>query len=118
MSNVHQIIALLKRSRFSLSDEKKLQEEIGDALTAAGVEFSREHRLNAKDIPDFMIGGIAVEIKIKAGAGKLAIYRQVERYCQHDDVKEIILVSNVPMGLPAVINGKPAHFVNLGKAWL
>lgn len=111
-----EIIRLLSLTRFPLSNEKMLQAAIEEEFDDHGVEHSREHRLSASDIPDFMVGRIAIEVKIKGS--KRAIYGQVKRYVEHAEVDELILVTNVPMGMPATINGKPIHVFNLARAWL
>jgi hypothetical protein len=75
------------------------------------------------DIVDFLVitevmplSGVAIEVKIKGS--RRAIYRQIERYCRHDAVEEIVLATNVPMSLPATIGGKSAYVANLSRGWL
>lgn len=111
------IVSLVKTHRLPLNKEKELQSELAKLLTGKGYEFSREHRLSAKDIPDFMVGGIMIECKMR-GQNKREIYRQLCRYAEHDEVKEIVLVTNVAMGLPEEINGKPAYYANLSASWI
>lgn len=110
------IIELLTSHRLSLSDEKDLQAEISDVFEAAALDFEREVRLGAHDIVDFMVEGIAVEVKIKGS--RRAIYRQLERYCGYDAVAGIVLATNVPMALPIDICGKPTAIAHLGRGWL
>ena len=116
MTDVQSIIRLLQSRRFTLSDEKRLQAEIEEVLTSFGIEHAREYRLDAGSIIDFMVGGIGVEVKIKGS--KLEIWRQLERYAEFDEIETLILVTNVPMGCPSVVKGKPIYVVNLAKAWL
>jgi hypothetical protein len=150
-----QIVDLLHRHRFPLSNEKMLQVEMATAFTKAGISFRREVRLDEKDIVDFMVDvdpcrpeagsqdkerhsltnpvgkedaagtgnnarpqipGIAIEVKI--GGSRRAIFRQLERYCEHKSVGSIVLATNVPMTLPCEINGKPTSIANLGMGWL
>jgi hypothetical protein len=111
------IVRLIQSNRFPLNDEKRTQVEIGNVLTAANVEFEREFRLSAKDIPDFLVaGGVAVEAKIKGQ--RRAIFRQLERYTEHECVQGIVLVTSVSMHLPPTINGKPACVASLSVGWL
>lgn len=116
MTDIQTIIRLLQSRRFTLSDEKRLQAEIDEVLTDSGIEHEREYRLDAGSIIDFFIDGIGAEIKVKGGRSE--IFRQLERYAAFDEVKQLILVTNVPMGCPPEINGKPVYVVNLAKAWL
>lgn len=118
------IVHLLTSHRLSLSDEKQLQEQIAIVLSGDGLYFRREHRLAPGDIVDFLVlnqaeaplAGVAIEIKIKGN--RRDIYRQLERYCGHAAVTEIVLATNVPMGLPSDILGKPASVAALGRGWL
>jgi hypothetical protein len=111
-----QIIRTIQSNRFSLSGEKQTQVQIGDALAAAGIPFEREVRLSDEDIVDFMVDGIAVEVKIKGQ--RKAIYRQLERYAAHERVRAVLLVTAVSMQLPPAINSKPAKVASLGAGWL
>ncbi|MDR6953807.1 hypothetical protein J2X65_003170 [Ancylobacter sp. 3268] len=102
--------------RFPLHDEKELQAAMAERFTSAGLEFRREVTLAPGDIVDFMIGGTAVEVKIKGQ--RRAILRQCERYAAHECVSAVLLVTNVAMGFPPALAGKPTAVFNLGRAWL
>ncbi|AZO29341.1 hypothetical protein [Mesorhizobium sp. M1B.F.Ca.ET.045.04.1.1] len=115
-ATAQEIMGFLSRLRLPLSTEVKLQLAIAEEFNAAGVNYEREVQLSPEDRPDFMIGDVAIEVKIKGS--KRAIFHQVERYAQHAKVRELILISNVAMGFPPEINGKPVYFHNLAKAWL
>lgn len=123
------IIHLLTTHRLPLSDEKQLQAAIAGVLKAAALHFAREVYLGPRDIVDFMVYpdpvfdqlggarvGAAIEVKIKGN--RRDIYRQVERYCGHAAVGEIVLATNVPMALPEFIDGKPTGIAALGRGWL
>lgn len=114
---VSKILSILSQTRVSLSHEKTSQEEIESALTRGGISFIREYRLSAKDIPDFYIDGIALEIKLR-GHQKMSVFKQLERYAAYSEVDAVILATNMSMGLPEQINGKPAYYVSLGMAWV
>lgn len=116
MPNTEVLIKLLSSFRFSSPDEKTVQSQLERHLTQAGFVFEREYRLDAKNIPDFFIDGIAIELKLKGSAK--AIYKQVERYSLFSKINALILVTNRSMGFPKEVNGKPIYVVNLGKAWL
>jgi len=118
------IIELLTTHRLPLADEKLLQLEISKVLADDGLLHLRELRLGKGDIVDFLVldqtelplSGVAIEIKVKGN--RRDIYRQLERYCTYECVREIVLATNVPMGLPVEINGKPASLAALGRGWL
>jgi hypothetical protein len=114
---VNRVLKLLIGTRFPLNSEKALQEAIAIKFKSNFLGHQREYELNQHNIADFYIhGGVAIEVKIKASAKE--IYRQCERYCQFDEVKSLILVTNRAMGFPKEINRKPCYLLNLGKAWL
>lgn len=112
-----EIVNLIRRVRIDLSTEKRSQADIESALTASGVAFIREHPLSKSDVVDFMVGSIALELKLR-GSRKMEVFRQLKRYALHPEVSTIILASNLSMGLPTSIEGKDAYFVKLGEAWL
>lgn len=112
-----EVAQLLSQYRLPLHDERATQSEIASALDHAGVAHEREVRLSAADIIDFMVGEVGIEVKLR-GTSKTQIYRQLERYAQHAAVRELVLATNTSMGLPPLINGRPAHVLSLGRAWL
>lgn len=111
------IIQLLRSSTIDLSNEKRAQADVEKVLKLSGISFEREVRLSAEDVVDFIVDGVAIELKLK-GAKKMEVYRQLCRYARHPSVTVLVLASNLSMGLPAVIEGKDAYFVKLGEAWL
>lgn len=116
---IETIIHHLKSRRFPLQNEKMLQGEIEAHLRATlhwEAKILREFTLGPKDIIDFLIADIGIEVKVKGG--KRAIYRQCVRYCQYDNIQSLILVTNISMGFPEQINNKNCYVVNLSKAWL
>lgn len=113
------IVRLLHSYRFDLSSEKHLQAGIESALTEVGLPFEREKRLSASDIPDFLIKEhIVVECKMRKKSRKIDIFKQLSRYAQHPEVHAIVLASNVAMGLPAEIEGKPVYSASLSRGWI
>lgn len=106
----------LKNQRFDLGSEKRLQAELTARFTTLGLDFSAEYRLDPASIIDFKIGSIGVEVKIKGTAKD--IYRQCARYCTHESISQLVLLTNKIIALPPTINGKPTLVFNLGRAWL
>lgn len=113
---VIKLAGILGRLRMPLHDEKAAQRELEEHLERHGVPFQREVRLSNEDIVDFMVGGIAIELKVKGS--RSAALRQIERYALHPDVTGVILLTNRSCLLPSVIHGKPALAVSMGGAWL
>lgn len=115
---INKILKVLYSHRFPLVIEKETQKAIEEKFSENEIPYSREHRLDEKNIPDFFIDidGIAIEVKVKGNAKQ--IYKQCERYCKFDAVKKLILVTNKSMGFPKEINGKDCYFIKIGKAWL
>lgn len=113
---VDDVLIALRGQRLPLSDEKKLQASIAVLFEAAALPLEREVRLSPSDIIDFFGEGIGIEVKIKGG--KRDIYHQLERYAKHDAVEQLILVTNVPIGMPPEIEGKPIYVHSIAKAWL
>lgn len=116
MGNTTELLSTLRRQRFCLHSEKALQADIEDYFIKSAIEYQREVRLSPRDIIDFLVGGLGIEVKL-AGSAK-DIYRQLERYSYHEEVSEIVLVTNRIITLPKTINSKPSHVINLGAAWL
>ena len=114
--DVAAVLRVLDCARLPLDDEKLLQTAMALRFTAAGIAHEREKSLGDGDIVDFLIGGVAVEVKIKGA--RAAIYRQCARYCAHDAVTAIILATNIAMALPERVGGKPAFVAMLGSGWL
>lgn len=118
--DVQDLLRFLSRQRLKTSDEKTAQADLADLLEDAGYEFEREKRLSDKDIPDFVVklGAQLVVIELKIKAQRKSIYRQLERYAQHDDISALILYTATAMHLPEKINEKPAFVASMGAGWL
>ncbi|WP_276483578.1 hypothetical protein [Paraflavitalea pollutisoli] len=113
------VLAALKGKRFILHDEKALQQEIHLVLLnhLPALSIHREYVLDEHSIIDFLIGGsLGIEVKIKGG--KRDLYRQCERYCGFDQVKQLLLITNLSMGVPEQINNKDCYVYKLGTSWL
>ena len=112
------LVRLIQRQRLDLSDEKSLQAQLADVFSSNGIEFEREKVLSPRDIPDFMVsGGIVIECKLR-GARKMDVYKQLCRYAEHASVRSLVLASNLSLGLPPEINGKPVFCASFSKGWL
>lgn len=115
--DVYQVIQEINRHRFrGLANEKNLQQEMWMTLEIPGL--LREYRLSEKDIIDFYLPSLKLGIEVKIKGSPVSIYRQLQRYCLHQEIDHIVLVTVRTMGLPERIENKPAHLVTLGAAWL
>jgi hypothetical protein len=108
----------LRGSRLRTSTEIALQASIGEALTAGAIAFEREKSLGPRDRPDFLLYGGRVVLEAKTRQPKKAIYRQITRYAQHEQVEAIILVTGTATGMPEEIDGKPVYVVSAGAGML
>ncbi|WP_416358181.1 hypothetical protein ACLNGM_09845 [Aureimonas phyllosphaerae] len=111
------ILAALRSRRMPVDTEARLQAEIGAALVAAEIPATAEHRLDQRNRIDFFADGIGIEAKI--GGGRLAVWRQLERYAAFPDITALVLVGTV--AVPAhlsICGGKPFRHVSVGAGWL
>jgi len=100
--------AISRRSgELRFATERDLQAGVAALLAAEGFTAEPQARLSPLDRPDFLVDGVAVELKVKGGAPELE--RQVTRYLGHDQVLAVLVITNRSRhrGLPGQINGKP-----------
>lgn len=112
------IIQSLRMQKFPLDTEAETQLAVDKYFQSCGVEHVREHVFDRASRIDFFLpeGGVGIEVKLKGGAKN--ILRQCMRYCEFEELKCLILLTNRSMGFPKEINGKPCYVVKLGRAWL
>lgn len=109
---------IIKELSFSpCADEYGYQDQLGDWLNRrCRILTSREVQLSPSDRVDFMVDGVAIELKVKCSTNE--ILRQLARYAQHDSVREILLLSvtRAPLlKLPPTLNGKPVRGLHIGR---
>lgn len=110
------ICKLFSNSKFNFTDEYELQAGIEQLLKGMGVTFEREVRINKQDRLDFLTAeGIAIEIKVDGSLS--SVTRQLFRYAEKPEVKQLILVTNRTRHrqIPREINGKPVYLVELSS---
>jgi len=118
ISKTKSLVRLIQQQRLDLSTEKRMQAELAEVMQSNGILFEREKILSAKDIPDFLVSdGIVIECKVR-GARKMDVYKQLCRYAEHSSVNALILASNLSMGIPTELNGKPVFVASCSKGWL
>jgi hypothetical protein len=102
-----QLRDLLAGHQFACRTESQLQAAIEKCLQQNGIAYKREFRLTEKDRPDFMVGKVAIEIKIDGSCSEVT--RQIHRYSQHPDVEEILLITTCAKHL-RIKNGRIHSF--------
>lgn len=111
------LVEHLKRARLRHTSEFVMQGDLYQLLDDLKIQYAEEARLSAKDIVDVLTAdGVAIECKIKGQP--MAIWRQIERYAQYEEVKSIILLTAKHMGVKPEIGGKPVHIVKVGMGWI
>ena len=88
--DIQQICQKLTSYRYNFQDETTLQDGIALVLEKSAVPFKREALLSAKSRPDFMLGSVVIEVKIKGSVAEFL--RQAHRYLMHDQVSALIVV--------------------------
>lgn len=121
--NASQLAQLLHSYRYTQTDEAGLQNQVALALADLQIAFSKEHRLNNRDIVDFWVEGetlstgLGLEIKVKGSPS--AVARQLLRYAQHERVDGLVLLTTRATHNPAILgttlNGKPLEIVSVWK---
>lgn len=101
------------RDRLVIRNEFSLHQELATRFADRGVTFLREVSKGPKKRPDFMVGRIAVEIKI--GGSAMGTLRQLKRYADDATIDGVVLVTTRVMRIPipGTLGGKPVGVVNL-----
>lgn len=87
---LEELSSLIAGFRYRFTDERDLQDGIERVLRSSDSPYRREPVLSAPDRPDFLVGDIAIEVKIQGTLAQLL--RQVSRYAAHDKVRGILVV--------------------------
>jgi hypothetical protein len=111
------VTVILRRGRYQIGTEAALQASIATVLGEAGVPFEPEVRLGPANRIDFLVeGGIGIEAKVRYP--RRAIYRQLQRYAESDQITALVLITATALGVPPSINGKPIFYVSIGRTAL
>jgi hypothetical protein len=114
-----EVVGVLRGLRVNLSTEALAQADIETALKAHFLDrvVEREVRLSATDRVDFMVDGVAIEVKVRASAAR-GLVSQIERYARHERVTSIVVATAKATSLPACVGGKLVYLVNLSRGWM
>jgi len=107
------LINILNTYRFRYVSEKDLQDGIEEALQTNGIDYRRETSISAANRPDFLVGGIVIEVKIKGTLS--ALLRQISRYVEHEAVESILVIGTprwIPL-IPKTLSGKEVGSLRL-----
>lgn len=115
MKTADEIEAALLSYQFNAGNEADLQDGVHAVLKAEGAVVDREVRLGPQDRVDFMVGGIAIELKVKHTLAQ--VLRQLERYAEHARVTELMLVTTKSghLHIGTSVGGKPLRVVWLRR---
>ena len=83
--------ARLQAVQYLFPNEARLHDLIATVLDAAGLEFVREHRIDAQNRADFWLDGIVIEVKVDGDLASAC--RQCLRYSKLPGVRGVLLAS-------------------------
>jgi hypothetical protein len=113
---LRRITQVLPDYAYSFGDEKQFHDGLEIALRGNGLPFTREYVAGPQDRFDFFCeNGVVIEAKIKGSLSEAL--RQVDRYCQRDDVSAVVIVttrlwgSTARLKPDAELHGKPVRLV-------
>ncbi len=103
---------------YNLALESDVQAKMKRILEGAYVES--EYVLGPGERIDFFFPGpgLGIEVKITRHNNAVEIFKQLERYAKHGEIKGLILATSYFMGLPPEINGKPVWLFHLSRGML
>lgn len=99
----------LARYKFNFSNEKELQAGMKKAFAKLEDEFLPEHQLSGDDIIDFYWPKQKIGVEVKIDHPLSHLTRQLHRYCQHDSIHGVMLVTSKLRlaDVPREMNKKP-----------
>lgn len=113
------IVVLIEHARIDVSTEATAHRGILEVLDAEGLEPKAEVRFGSRDRIDIMAGPVGIEIKIHGHQQRRSIYRQMERYAEHDAIGALVLATGAPWpGAMGEVGGKPLFTASLSRGWL
>ena len=111
------IVQAIHAHKIDVSTENAAHAAIFAALIAAGLPARSEVILSSRDRIDLMVETVGVEVKVKGS--KRDIFRQLERYAEHQKIKALVLATNTAFPPIAPIKGTvPVFIASLSRGWL
>lgn len=105
------LVDAIEDYRYNIQNEMDFHKGLEQAFAEAHLEVVHEYNLGKSGNIDFFLDGIGIEVKVKGSSS--AVLRQIYKYLECDEVKEIILVTtkNTHRGMPNELLGKSVHVV-------
>jgi hypothetical protein len=115
------VARLLRSRRFTFIGEAELQGAIATLLGQEGIVFERERQLGAAGRIDFYLPDTALGIEVKVEGSPSAVARQLMRYAEHDEIRQILLVTSRARAGSLIrhrLNGKRVDVLTLWEGML
>lgn len=96
--------------------EADLHRLVESRLISGGFAYEHEARVGAGCRVDYLVGGVAIEIK-KGRPAPAALLAQLQRYMRCEAVRGMIVVSERSVALPPELCGKPLRLLALRQLW-
>jgi hypothetical protein len=115
---LEKIASILRNLRVHVvKEEVHIHNDIKVLFDNNNIKYSYEHKLGRGNRIDFLVeNGVGVEVK-KGKPNRTQVIKQLNRYLEFEDVKEIILVIERSMDIPEEIKGKKCKVIALNKLW-
>jgi RecB family endonuclease NucS len=118
-TNQDELLLALSDLRLHLQrHEFNIHREIGSILNRLGIVHQHEAKLSRYSRVDFLCAdGTAIEVK-RGKPNTRQVEQQVQRYCEHNAITRLILVSERGLiRVPQSVNGKAVHTIALSTNW-
>ena len=111
------VVSAISRVRApAMPGEYDLHAMIAAAFDGAEIPYEHEFRLAPRCRLDFMCAGVAVEVK-KGRPKSAELLRQLTRYMEKPEVREMVVVVQKRVSLPDTVCGKKVRIVALNMLW-
>ena len=115
---VDSVIGIIAGYRLPIADEAELQEGLAELL---GPDWIREHDLAPFGRVDFFHPDAGVALEVKVQGAPAAVTRQLHGYAQHENVRELVLVTGrrrLGHLVGESLAGKPITVIDLWRGQL
>ncbi len=114
---IQNILACLRALRVRPGEnEYEIHRQIASCLAEGGFRAVHEARLAPRLRVDFLVEGIAIEVKKNRGE-RAKLLRQLDRYLAAPQVEALIVVTAGGLDLPAQLQNKPLISFSLSRLW-